>query len=220
MKDLAKIMLVLALIFASTFIVVNATGLITIEGINEALIHAQQIHPEYLMAIVIGLLLSDLFIAIPTMTVSIMAGYFLGWPMGASATLIGLYSAGIAGYAISRIYGFRLLNHIYNDQQRLADIHRHYSEYGPVILIICRAMPILPEVSCCVAGATRMSFFRFLAMYSLGTVPYALIITYSGSVSSLEKPTPAILSAIGISLILWLAWFVLGRKMHSQDKAK
>lgn len=220
MKDLAKIMLVLALIFASTFIVIKSTGLITVEGIQDTLAHAQRIHPAYLMIIVVGLLFSDLFIAIPTMTISIMAGYFLGWPMGASATLVGLYLAGITGYAISRIYGFKLLNHIYKDQQRLADIHNNYSEYGPVILIICRAMPILPEVSCCMAGATRMSFFRFLVMYSLGTVPYALIITYAGSISSLEKPTPAILAAIGISLVLWLAWYVLGHKMYSQDKAK
>lgn len=172
------------------------------------------------MVIVAGLLFSDLFIAIPTMTVSIMAGYFLGWPMGASATLVGFYLAGITGYVISRIYGFRLLNYIYKDQQRLTDIHNNYSEYGSVILIICRAMPILPEVSCCMAGATRMSFLKFLTMYSLGTVPYALIITYASSISSLEKPIPAILGAIGISLVLWLAWFVLGRKIHAKDKSK
>lgn len=215
MKDLAKIMLVLALIFASTFIIIKTTGLITIDGIKQALEHAQQVQPAYIILIVIGLLFSDLFIAVPTMTVSILAGYFLGWPLGATASLIGFYLAGITGYAISRVYGYRLLNYIYKDQQRLDDIHKSFSEYGPVILIICRAMPILPEVSCCMAGATRMSFIKFLVMYSLGTVPYALIITYAGSTSSLEKPTPAILGAIGVSLVLWLSWFILGQRMQS-----
>ena len=66
------------------------------------------------------------------------------------------------------------------------------------------------------AGATRMSFIKFLMMYSLGTIPYALIITYFGSISSLENPKPAIMAAIGISLILWLSWFVLGRKIHKR----
>lgn len=218
MKDLTKIMLILALIFASIFVIIKATGLITIDGIKQALEHAQQIHPAYIILIVVGLLFSDLFIAVPTMTVSILAGYFLGWPIGAAASLTGFYLAGITGYAISRVYGYRLLNHIYKDQQRLDDIHKNFSKYGPVILITCRAMPILPEVSCCMAGATHMSFYRFLAMYSLGTVPYALLITYAGSISSLEKPTPAILSAIGIFLVLWLSWFVLGQKMQSIRK--
>lgn len=218
MKDLAKIMLVLALVFAITFVIIKTTGLLTIDGIKQALEHAQQIHPAYIILIVVGLLFFDLFIAVPTMTVSILAGYFLGWSMGAAASLTGFYLAGITGYAISRVYGYRLLNHIYKDQQRLDDIHKNFSEYGPVILIICRAMPILPEVSCCMAGATRMSFYKFLAMYSLGTIPYALLITYAGSISSLEKPTPAILGAIGISLVLWLSWFVLGQKMQSIRK--
>ncbi len=216
MKDMIKIMLVLALVFASIFIIVKATGVLSLDGINSALEKAQQIHPVYLIAIVVGLLFSDLFISVPTMTVSIMAGYFLGWPMGAMATLGGLYLAGITGYVISRIYGYRLLNHVYKDKQRLEDIHNHYSEYGPAILVICRAMPILPEVSCCMAGATRMPFSRFLTMYSLGTVPYALIITYVGSISSLENPTPAVMAAIGMSLTLWLSWFFLWRKMQKQ----
>jgi len=218
MKDLVKIMLVLALVFASTFILIKATGIITLEGIQETLAQAQQIHPVYLIAIVAGLLFADLFIAIPTMTVSIMAGYFLGWPMGAIATLIGLYLAGISGYVISRIYGFRLLDRIYKDKQRLEDIHNSYSEYGSIILIICRALPILPEVSCCMAGATRMSFGKFLLMYSLGTVPYALIITYVGSISSLEKPMPAIMTAIGVSLVLWLAWMMLTLRIRNLKK--
>ncbi len=216
MKDLIKIMLVLALVFASIFIIVKATGVFSLDGINVALAEAQQIHPVYLIVIVVGLLFSDLLIAVPTMTVSIMAGYFLGWPMGAMATLGGLYLAGITGYVISRIYGYRLLNHIYKDKQRLEDIHNHYSEYGPAILVICRAMPVLPEVSCCMAGATHMSFSRFLTMYSLGTVPYALIITYVGSISSLENPTPAVMAAIGMSITLWLSWFFLWRKMRKQ----
>jgi len=215
MKDLIKIMLTLALIFASTFIIIKLTGVITIDGIKDVLAQAQQVHPVYLMAIVVALLFSDLFIAIPTMTVSIMAGYFLGWPLGAAATISGLYLAGVTGYVISRIYGYRLLSKIYPDKQRLENIHQQFSEYGPVMLIICRAMPILPEVSCCMAGATRMSFLKFLSMYSLGTLPYALVITYAGSISSLEKPTPAIITAITVSLILWLSWFFLRRKVQT-----
>ncbi len=93
-----------------------------------------------------------------------------------------------------------------------------FSLYGPAMLIVCRAMPILPEVSCCMAGATRMPFLKFFAMYSLGTIPYALITTYAGSISTLGQPTPAIMTAIIISLILWLAWYILGKRIHSSQR--
>ena len=219
MKDLLKIMLVLALAFVSTFVIIKATGLFTFDDIQKLLGQAQQIHPGYLAFVVIGSLFSDLFIAVPTMTVSIMAGYFLGWPLGFTATIGGFFLAGIVGYGISRIYGWRLINRIYKDRKRLAEIQHAFSAYGPIVLIICRAMPILPEVSCCMAGATRMSFYKFLIMYALGSVPYALITTYVGSVSTLDKPTPAIIAAIGVSLLLWSAWWVLARRVRKLKMA-
>jgi len=220
MKDLVKIMLTLALLFASTFIVLKLTGVLTFEDIEALLYEVQALNPALLAMVVVVLLFADLFIAIPTMTVSIMAGYFLGWPMGFAATLCGLLLAGMTGYGVSRRYGWRLLNHIYKDRQRLDEIHEAFSDYGPIMLIICRAAPILPEVSCCMAGATRMSFYKFLSMFALGTVPYALITTYAGSISTLEKPTPAIVIAIGLSLTLWLAWFFLGRRLRSGNSVE
>jgi len=220
MKELIKVMLTLALVFASTFMLIKATGILTLEDIKHALEQAQQIHPAYLALVVIGLLFADLFIAIPTMTVAIMAGFFLGWPMGAAAAIGGFFLAGTVGYAISRRYGWRLLNRIYKDRGKLDEMHNTFSTYGPAMLIICRAMPILPEVSCCMAGATRMVFGKFLTMYALGTIPYALIITYAGSVSSLDNPKPAILAAIGISLTLWTGWYLLARHARQQKLRK
>jgi len=214
MKDLIKAMLVLALVFTTTFIVIKVTGLFTLNDINSWLEEAQNIHPAYLSLLIIALLFSDLFIAIPTMTVTIMAGYFLGWHLGAIASTTGFFLAGTIGYILSRIYGWELLHRIYKKRERLEEMHRIFSAYGPFMLIICRAMPILPEVSCCMAGATRMKFGRFISMYALGTVPYALIVTYAGSISSLEKPTPAIVAAISISSGLWLMWFILAKRIY------
>ena len=214
MRELLKIMLALALIFASTFILLKATGLLTLDEIKLTLQQAKQSNATYLATLVILLLFADLFIAIPTMSVAILAGYFLGWPMAIMATCIGFFLAGIVGYAISFRYGWHLLRRIYKDETKLSGMHETFSTYGPVVLIICRAMPILPEVSCCMAGLTRMSFYRFISMYALGTIPYALITTYAGSISTLEKPMPAIATAIGVSLLLWTAWFFLSKQQR------
>ena len=218
MKDLIKIMLALALVFVSLFIIVKATGLVTLNDILGILEQARQIHPGYLALVVIGLLFADLFITVPTMTVSILAGNFLGWPIGVTATISGLFLAGITGYGISRIFGGRLLNRVYKDRARLAEVHNNFSAYGPIILILSRAVPMLPEISCCMAGATRMPFYKFLTLYALGTIPYALITTYVGSISTVDKPTPAIVAAIGISLTLWGAWFLFGRNVRNHKR--
>ena len=219
MKDLLKIMLVLAALFASTFVLLRLSGLLTLDDVKAMLTAAQEVHPLYLASVVILLLFADLFIAVPTMTVSIMAGFFLGWPLGAAASVSGLLLAGVTGYVISRIYGNRLLQRIYKDEVRLAEIDATFSRYGPVVLIVCRAMPILPEVSCCLAGATRMGFVKFIAMFSLGTIPYALITTYAGSVSTIDKPTPAIITAIALSLLLWSGWLLMARHRATSERA-
>ncbi len=212
MKELIKVMLLLALLFAATFLLLKFTGVLTLDEIRELVGAAQRTAPIYLALIVILLLFADLFVAIPTMTIAMMAGYFLGWPLGAAAVISGFFVAGTTGYAISRRYGTGLLHRIYQDKDKLDEIHDAFSKLGPWVLISCRAMPILPEVSCCMAGATRMPFYKFLTMYALGTIPYALITTYAGSVSSADEPMPAIITASTLSLLLWSFWYLIGRQ--------
>ncbi|WP_205720276.1 hypothetical protein [Fodinibius halophilus] len=80
MKYLIKIILVLALLFVSTFLIVNLTGLVTIAKIEYWMQAADQLSPLYVAVVVILLLFCDLFIAVPTLTISISAGFFLGFP--------------------------------------------------------------------------------------------------------------------------------------------
>src|SRR5690606_41660994 len=93
-----------------------------------------------------------------------------------------------------------------------------FARYGMTVLIICRALPMLPEVSCCMAGATRMPPARFALAYCLGSVPYALLVAGAGAASSLQNPQPAIFTAIGISLLLWGAWWLLLRDIKYRAK--
>ena len=89
-----------------------------------------------------------------------------------------------------------------------------FQAHGAVVILLSRATPILPEVSACMAGITHMPFTRFLLFWLLSTVPYAIIATYAGSISTFENPTPAILAALGLTLVLWLAWFIFRRKQR------
>jgi uncharacterized membrane protein YdjX (TVP38/TMEM64 family) len=218
MKQLLFTALGLALVFASTFLILKLTGVLSIETIKAFLTAAHETAPIYVASAVIILLTADLFIAVPTLTVMILSGYFLGFPMGFLAGATGLITAGSLGYAISYAYGPHLLRRIIKDADKLAEMEAVFARYGGLVLVICRAMPILPEVSCCLAGATRMKFPKFFAAFLLGTIPYSLLATYAGSKSSLEDPKPAILTAIGLSVLLAGAWTFLLRRYKAEQE--
>lgn len=214
MKQLLTIALILATAFASTFIVIKATGILTIEDIKNWLTIASEINPAYVVLTVIILLFSDLFIAVPTLTICILSGYFLGWLTGGLASTAGMMLAGVVGYWICWNIGPKLLIRIYKDPKKLEEMQNIFSEHSTSVILMCRAMPILPEVVSCMAGANKMSFIRFIAFYSITTIPYAFIAAYAGSKSSLTNPTPAILTAIGISIVLWFSWFIFLRRYY------
>ena len=211
MKPLLKIMLILGSIFLSTFVLLSITGVLTKENIESWLSLAQSITPIYVVILVALLLFADLFIAVPTLTVMLLAGFFLGAHAGAASALTGIMSAGIAGYWLSFFLGDRIMLLIIKDPKERQEVTKTFQSHGPVMILLSRAVPILPEVTACMAGMTRMSFIKFLGLWSLSAIPYTLIATYAGSISSLQEPKPAILTAIGLTLFFWTGWYVFNR---------
>jgi uncharacterized membrane protein YdjX (TVP38/TMEM64 family) len=213
MKGLLKIAIILALVFASTFIVARLTGVFSIEEIQLWFEWAQTIDPFLIFALVALLLFSDLFIAVPTLTITILSGYFLGFPLGSLSAITGMYMAGIAGYFLTRRYGDRILRTILKNEEKRKDAVETFHKYGFLMILLSRVSPILPEVSACMAGITGMGFRRFLLAWTINSVPYALIASYSGSISSLDNPKPAIYTAIIIYATLWIGWLIMKKSM-------
>ena len=220
MKSLLKVMITLALLFASTFIILKSTGLITIEKIEMWLEMAKTANPLYVGGIVAALLFADLFVAVPTMTVMILGGFFLGSVYGAIAGIIGLFAAGTCGYGISRKYGNIFINFLIKDQEKRDEAIALFHEHGSIVILLSRAAPILPEVSACMAGMTRMPFRKFLALWLISAVPVAVIAAYAGSISTLEDPMPAILTIIGLSAFFWTGWFIFKRIQKRKGSLK
>ena len=197
--------------FAATFIVLNAAEVITLAKIELWLDRAQSTSKIWVAAIVAGLLFLDLFVAVPTLTLKILGGYFLGPVLGAGAAIIGFVSAGTCGYAISKKYGNQLARYLVKNEQDRNNAFETFRVHGPVMILLSRASPILPEVTACMAGLTNMRFGRFILFWLASTVPYALIASYAGSISTIQNPLPAILTAVGLTTFFWLGWFLFNR---------
>ena len=208
MKGMLKIMFVMALCFASTFLVLNATGFLSVDKITSWLKLAQGSSPIQIGSLVTLMLFADLFIAMPTLTIIILSGFFLGPIKGAAFSIMGLLLAGFSGYGLSQRYGGGLAKMLVKDEAELEKTAQSFRKFGVGTILLSRAMPILPEVSACMAGLTGMSKLKFTLAWILSTIPYAVIASYAGSISSVSNPMPAILTAIGLTTFFWLSWVV------------
>lgn len=211
MISLLKVFLIISGIFASTFLLMSFTNLLTISDIENWLSQATEWSPIYVGSIVATLLFADLFIAMPTLTICLLSGYFLGHTYGSIAALIGILLAGVCGYVISRYYGKSILGFLLKDEDKRNEAVRTFQDHGFAMILLSRAMPILPEASACLSGMTKMPFSQFFLAWSISSVPYVLIATYAGAISSFENPKPAVFTAIGITTFLWLAWYIYHR---------
>ncbi|MDN4504423.1 VTT domain-containing protein [Alteromonadaceae bacterium BrNp21-10] len=214
MKSLIKVTLIIALVFASTFILAKVFGVLSVEQFQQWLQQAQQTSNSVLVAVVVVLLFADLFIAVPTLTLCILSGYFLGLTIGGMAAFTGMTLAGGGGYWLSRRYGNRILKRLLPNESQRQELVVSFQRHGIIMILLSRAMPILPEVSACLAGMTKMPFSRFLMAWSAVSIPYVIIAAYSGSISTLDNLKPALFAAIGLGVVFVSGWTLFKRKLQ------
>lgn len=212
MWDLIRIAVVLAIAFASTFVIAQATGVLPERDLVSWLEALREVDPRYLALAVVGMLVLDLFIAVPTMTTILLAGWLLGPLLGGFVASVGLLLMGGTAYILGRTLGRGALGRLFKDDARLAGIEAAFARNDLLTLVICQALPILPELSASLAGIARMHPLRFIAGYALGVVPFAFVVASGGAASTPDDLRPAILTAIGTSATLLILWRLLGRK--------
>ena len=59
-----------------------------------------------------------------------------------------------------------------------------------------------------------MHFGRYVLYFTISTLPYVLIASYAGSISSVESPQPAIYAALMLYVVLWVGWYLFQRKQR------
>ncbi|WP_194435737.1 TVP38/TMEM64 family protein [Vibrio fluminensis] len=211
MAPLLKLMGIMALCFASTFILANAMGWLTLDQIEVWLTEANTLSIGTVALVVVFLLFLDLFIAVPTLSIMMLGGYFAGVYIGGLAAFTGTLLAGAGGYILSDLFGEKIVNIVVKDVQQRKELREKFNRHGVLMILLSRAMPILPEVTACMSGISRMSFIKFMLAWCTVNLPYSFIAAYAGSISSLENPTPAIITAISLTVFFWLGWGLLDR---------
>ena len=113
------------------------------------------------MALVIGLLSTDILLPIPSSVISTLSGWQLGWWLGTLATWIGMNLGAIIGFAMARRWGkpFAVWFSKEEDLERMRIVS---DRYGPFVLVLTRAMPVFAEATVLIAGIHQLAWRRFL----------------------------------------------------------
>jgi uncharacterized membrane protein YdjX (TVP38/TMEM64 family) len=120
----------------------------------------------------IAALATDVFLPVPSSLISTFAGTVLGVPVATVASWLGMTAAAVFGFAVARVFG-RPLAVRFTSEAELDRLDRLSERFGPRLLVLVRALPVLAEASVLLFGATRLSWRRFLLPVSLANLGIA-----------------------------------------------
>ena len=174
---LGGVHLLMLLILLVPFLVAGET----FDDLVPALLDGQRQVEMFLLTTL--LLTVDVFIPVPSSVVSVSAGMILGAPVGFVACLTGLTGGSLLGYGFG--YYFRRLNlQRWVEDQAFRELSAQFSRYGYMVLIVCRGVPLMAELSVVIAGFHRYPLRRFLGVTSAANVVLAgLYSVLGGSVA-------------------------------------
>ncbi len=216
MKSLFKVCTIFLFIFCSAFIITRLFGFLTLNDIKSFLQLTYEIHPLYQALLVIVLLAIDILVTIPTLVVTSLSGHYLGFLLGSLASITGLILSGLSGFYCARKFGEQFLRFLGVKVNEIDEVKSIIDRYGLRVICISRAIPMLPELLVCLCGINNIPLKKFLLYWIIGSLPYALVLNYFGSISSYENPWPAIIAAILVSGSLGYIAFRF-KKLQPQD---
>ena len=199
---LFRIVLVLTLLVLIPFFIWGDALLAMFDG-NAARMRIQE-YGAWGWAVVMGLLIVDLFLPIPATGVMSAAGYVYGALLGGFISCVGSFLSGFLAYVLCRSFG-RPIAEWLAGPEGLEQNERLFARSGPWLVMLSRWLPVLPEVVACLSGLARMKLRIFLTALLCGTIPTAFTYAAVGALFDSE-PGWALALSITLPVVLWLAF--------------
>lgn len=196
MPQLLRLALVLALVLAVPILPFALFGE-RIEEATEAWLgrppgeaggyHAARPADEVLFVAVVGLLSTDVFLPVPSSLVSTVAGMQLSLPLAITASWLGMTAGATLGFALARWLGRPLAARLASAEE-LARMEVYNDRWGPRVLVLFRALPVLAEASVLACGAMALSWPRFMAPVALSNLGIAAVYSVVGYYGRSQSP--------------------------------
>ena len=161
------------------------------------------------IAIVVGLLSTDVFLPIPSSVVTTLAGSTLSIPIATGASWMGMTLGAMLGFFVARTFGSVLPTWIAPkaDADELVPV---IERYGSFVLVLTRALPVFAEASVLLVGLHRMTWRQFLPPIALSNLGICLAYSVLGNYASKNAWLPW---ALGVSIALPLLLSEVARRI-------
>ncbi|MEX2141134.1 MAG: VTT domain-containing protein [Pirellulales bacterium] len=144
--------------------------------------------------VVVTVLATDVFLPVPSSLVSTLAGTQLSIPLATLASWLGLSLGASLGFGVARAVGRPLAVRLASAAD-LDRMDRLSERFGPRLLVLFRALPVLAEASVLLFGATRLSWIRFFVPVALANLGIAVAYSILGYYGRTQHVTWYVLAA-------------------------
>lgn len=163
---------------------------------------------EVRFALIVGVLAVDVFLPVPSSAVSTYGGGILGTLPATAASWLGMTAGAVFAFGLARLFGKSFADR-FSSSADLKKMALLSERFGPLALVLTRALPILAEACVLLMGATRLSWRRFWPAVLVSNL--AISVTYAafGEYSQGRDALPA---AVAASLLIPLGLTVMVRR--------
>jgi uncharacterized membrane protein YdjX (TVP38/TMEM64 family) len=137
-------------------------------------------------AAVVGFLVADVVLPVPSSFVLTTTGYLLGAGSGTAVCFVGMTCASLAGYWLGRYAANAVAKRIVGAAQ-LDRFGAVWQRYGDTVLVAFRAVPVLAEATTILAGISGVRVPRFLFLVSIGNIVVSLVYASIGAASASQS---------------------------------
>lgn len=156
---------------------------------------------------VVGLLMADVFLPIPSSLIMVLSGAAFGVWWGALLAFAGSIGGEWLGFELARRYGTAWASRLVGDEQEMRRLNTALITHGAAAVAVTRALPVVMETMSVVAGVSSMRRRTFLAASALGTAPIVVVYAYAGAVSQeTGSLVPAVVILVAMAAGGWI-WY-------------
>ncbi len=181
-------------------------------GRMEAWVASWQTHPAgrpVVAALVVALLSGDIFLPVPSSVVSTFGGAQLGSWLGTAVSWLGMTLGAILGFALARRWGYAVAVR-FSSREELDHVKTLSRRWGPGILVLTRAVPVLAEASVLLLGLHRLEWRKFLPPVLLSNLGLAVAYSFFGDYAQRHEWLPLGLAvAVALPVLATTAFRIL-----------
>ncbi|MCB9853478.1 MAG: TVP38/TMEM64 family protein [Phycisphaerales bacterium] len=149
----------------------------------------------------IGLIVADLVLPIPATAVMAALGIIYGPVIGGVLSGVASFLAGAIAYLATRMIGHRAAVFIVGERD-LARTEKFFDRAGGYAVAFSRPLPILPEVTACLAGLAAMRRRVFFVALGIGSFVTGFAYAWVGHAGA-SNPGMAMLIGAVIPVAIW-----------------